>query len=92
MRYMAEAWYCALSRGRRCLIRRLIATQDALGDVHDADVRTAMWGDEPDRALADWLRERCDAERSQAWDCFQDEWPKLMKCLSKKRLRRLLPA
>ena len=86
MRYATEAWYDALGPGRAPLRNRLKAIQDALGDVHDADVRMAVWSDASAEPAVAWLHERCGAERAQAWKSFQNRWSNLLKCLEKKRL------
>jgi CHAD domain-containing protein len=91
MRYAAEAWYLTLSKGRRRLVQRLIAVQDDLGDIHDADVRMGMWTDQADPMLADKLCQMCDKERRAAWGRFLIDWPELLKDLSEKRLARMLP-
>lgn len=88
MRYATEAWYGALGPGRRRLRTALKTVQDALGEVHDADVRMAIWPTGSDEPAAVWLHARCDAERAKAWGAFQNTWPTLLQCLKKKRLAR----
>jgi len=90
MRYAAEGWQEALGGGRGQLARALLAVQDALGDMHDADVRAAPWAGLPDQEVATWLRERCAADRALAWPSFQKAWPKLVRCLAPRRLNRVV--
>jgi len=90
MRYATEAWYGALGPGRKRLRSTLKGAQDALGDVHDADVRLAIWPDTPGDPAVAWLHRRCRAERMQAWGTFQNTWPKLLRCLRKAQLRSVV--
>ena len=92
MRYAVEAGYTALGPGRRRLNRRLKAVQDALGDVHDADVHASLLPEAIDGETDRWLRERCAAERDIAWKDFRKAWPKLKRALRTSALRRVSSA
>jgi CHAD domain-containing protein len=89
MRYVVEAWYAALGPGRRRLATQLKNVQDALGDIHDADVRSEHWTKEGNRKGNVWLAERCRYDRNSAWDRFESEWPKLVKLLGKKSIGKV---
>lgn len=89
MRYVVEAWYAALGPGRRKLAIQLKNVQDALGDIHDADVRSEHWTKEGGRKGNVWLAERCRYDRNSAWDRFETEWPKLVKLLGKKSIGKV---
>lgn len=89
MRYAVEAWYGALGPGRQPFVQNLLAVQNALGDIHDADVRLGIWPDTPDKPSIAWLHERCLAERAKAWKAFQKTWPGLLRCTNQGRLKRM---
>ena len=89
MRYSVEAWYGALGSGRGRLARRLRRVQDALGDLNDADVHLALWPDATDYRGRDWIRERCQADRTEAWKRFVSEWPKLKKAITDTSVRKV---
>jgi len=87
MRYAVEAWFDALGPGRKRLGRNLKAVQDALGDVHDADVRLEAWPELSEKPVLAWLHQRSANDRAAAWRRFQQSWPELLARLEKKPLQ-----
>jgi CHAD domain-containing protein len=89
MRYTLDAWHRSLGKNRGPVLNALIAVQDALGDVHDADIRLAAWREKQRDPAVKWLRKRCQLERMKAWKGFKQTWPLLQKSLSDEILQSL---
>ena len=90
MRYAVEAWYSALGPGRKALQRNLLAVQDTLGDIHDADVRMHETFTDMSEDLGVWLRSAIGEERHAAWSAFQDAWPELLRCFTASHFKRVI--
>jgi len=89
MRYAVDAWYRVLGRERNDVLRALVNVQDALGDVHDADVRLSVWRESERDVAVKWLRKRCQLERMKAWKAFKNTWPELQKKLDERVIESL---